>query len=141
MPASKKKSARKVSDQSSGVSNMSQWVSEQIKSFGDMAKGFAKNPIGIIALFIVLVYSFAAMLTFSGALAPTERTPFIYFLVLFPVAVLGVFAWLVSKHSIRLFAPSDFQNEENFMKIASSLVTVTGNQQGAAETKALVPHV
>jgi hypothetical protein len=29
-------------------------MSDQIKEFGDLAKGLARNPLGIIALFIVL---------------------------------------------------------------------------------------
>jgi CheY-like chemotaxis protein len=36
--------------------------------------------------------------------------------------VLGVFTWLVSKHSGKLFAPSDFKNEENYVKMQMSVV-------------------
>lgn len=35
-------------------------MSHEVKEFGDTARGLAKNPLGIIALFIVLVYGFAA---------------------------------------------------------------------------------
>lgn len=88
-----------------------------IKGFGDTAKSLARNPLGIIALFIVLVYGFACLVTaFSSSFSPTQKTPLIYFLVIFPVLVLGVFSWLVSCHSGKLFAPSDFRDEENFMK-------------------------
>ena len=59
----------------------------------DAAKGLARNPLGIIALFIVLVYGFASLVT-----------------------ALAVFAWLVSAHSGKLFAPADFKNEENFVR-------------------------
>ncbi len=48
--------------------------------------------------------------------------PLIYFLVLFPVLVLGVFGWLVSKHSGKLFAPGDFKNEDNYVKMQLSAV-------------------
>jgi hypothetical protein len=31
-------------------------MNDSVKSFGETAKGLARNPLGIIALFIVLVY-------------------------------------------------------------------------------------
>ena len=89
----------------------------------DVAKGLARNPLGIIALFIVLVYGFASLVTaFAGSFTHEERVPLIYFLVLFPVLVLVVFAWLVSTHSGKLFAPADFKNEENYVKMQLSAV-------------------
>jgi CheY-like chemotaxis protein len=89
----------------------------------DAAKGLARNPIGIIALFIVMVYGFASLVTvFAGSFTHEERVPLIYFLVLFPVVVLAVFAWLVSTHSGKLFAPADFKNEENYVKMQLSAV-------------------
>jgi Na+(H+)/acetate symporter ActP len=47
-------------------------MNDQIKSFGDVAKGLARNPLGIIALFIVLVYGFASLVT---ALSRFSSTP------------------------------------------------------------------
>ncbi|HZZ68851.1 MAG TPA: hypothetical protein VFE18_11830, partial [Phenylobacterium sp.] len=32
-----------------------------VENFGETAKGLARNPLGIIALFIVLVYAMAAL--------------------------------------------------------------------------------
>jgi hypothetical protein len=98
-------------------------LSDGTKGFGETAKGLARNPLGIIALFIVLVYGFACLVTaFSSSFTPEQKTPLIYFLVAFPVLVLGVFCWLVSKHSGKLFAPQDFKNEENYMKMQMSAV-------------------
>lgn len=98
-------------------------MSEDPKHFGETAKSFARNPLGIIALFIVLVYGFASLVTtFSGSLTSAERMPLIYFLIVFPVLVLGVFSWLVSRHSGKLFAPSDFKNEENYVKMQMAVV-------------------
>jgi len=98
-------------------------MNNQMQDFGNIAKGLARNPLGIIALFIVLVYGFAALVTtFNGEFTPVERMPLIYFLVIFPVLVLGVFAWLVSSHSNKLFAPSDFKNEDNYVKVQMSVV-------------------
>lgn len=92
-------------------------------SFGGTATSLARNPLGIIALFIVLVYGFASLVTaFAGSFSAAERLPLIYFLVVFPVLVLGVYAWLVSKHSGKLFAPSDFKDEENYVKMQMAVV-------------------
>ena len=82
------------------------------------AQKLAKNPLGIIALFIVLVYAIAALLLgVSGStLIHEERFPLILFLVLFPILVLAVFAWLVKNHHTKLYAPSDFNTEEGFFR-------------------------
>jgi CheY-like chemotaxis protein len=98
-------------------------MSSDIKTFGDTAKSLARNPLGIIALFIVLVYGFASLVTaFAGSLTSAERIPLVYFLITFPVLVFIVFAWLVSKHSSKLFAPSDFRDEENYVKMQMAVV-------------------
>jgi CheY-like chemotaxis protein len=98
-------------------------VSDQTKSLGETAKSLARNPLGIIALFIVLVYGLASLVTaFAGSFTAGERLPLIYFLIIFPVLVLCVFSWLVSKHSGKLFAPSDFKNEDNYVKMQMSVV-------------------
>jgi CheY-like chemotaxis protein len=98
-------------------------MDDQTKNFGETARSLARNPLGIIALFIVLVYGFASLVTiFAGSFNASERLPLVYFLILFPILVLGVFAWLVSKHSGKLFAPSDFKNEENYVKMQMAVV-------------------
>jgi len=86
-----------------------------LKSFGEAATGLARNPLGIIALFIVLVYGFAALVAgASSRLQSSERKPIVWFLVLFPCIVLLVFAWLVSRHHEKLYSPSDFRNDDSF---------------------------
>ena len=72
-----------------------------LKDFGDTAKSLARNPLGIIALFIVLIYGFASLVVgLSGRLDPGDRTPLVWFLVVFPCLVLAVFTWLVSCHHV-----------------------------------------
>jgi len=45
-----------------------------IKEFGNTAKGLARNSLGIIALFIALIYGFAALVLGKAShLEPTER--------------------------------------------------------------------
>jgi CheY-like chemotaxis protein len=101
-------------------------VTDPLESFSKAAQGLSRNPLGIIALFIVLVYGFAALVTaFSGSFSVSERAPLIYFMVIFPVLVLGVFSWLVSSHSAKLFAPGDFRSEDNYVKLMSATASLT----------------
>jgi CheY-like chemotaxis protein len=92
----------------------------------------------------VLVYGMAALVTaLTGGLASQERMPLIWFLVLFPVLVLGVFAWLVSCHPEKLYAPGDYKDETNYLKaiqVAVSLTAATAakSDQVAIDTDAIV---
>lgn len=86
--------------------------------FGETAKGLAKNPLGVIALFIVLIYGLAVLvLILASSLSPAERYPLVIFLVAFPVLVLGTFFWIVAHHSSKLYAPADFRNEDNYVRM------------------------
>jgi CheY-like chemotaxis protein len=70
-----------------------------------------------------MVYGFASLVTaFASSFTAAERLPLIYFLIGFPVLVLGVFSWLVSRHSGKLFAPSDFRDEDNYVKMQMAVV-------------------
>ncbi|HML83870.1 MAG TPA: response regulator, partial [Bacteroidales bacterium] len=105
----------------------------KLMSFGTSAKVFAKSPLGIIALFIVLIYGMASMvLTFNENLE-YQVIPLVYFLVFFPIIVFLGFLWLVARHHSKLYGPSDFKDEDNFMKMqistAISLTAATMNQQ------------
>src|SRR5882672_11180078 len=88
----------------------------EMSTFGSTAKGLARNPLGIIALFIVLIYGFAALtLGINTSLQSQERLPLVWFLVLFPVVVLFTFGWLVSRHHEKLYAPADYKSDEGFL--------------------------
>ncbi len=52
-----------------------------------------------------------------------------------PIIVLGVFAWLVSRHSVNLFSPGDFRDEKNYVEMVSSktLSTVASLTVAAAK--------
>jgi CheY-like chemotaxis protein len=70
-----------------------------------------------------VVYGLAALVSAcTSSFIPAERIPLIYFLILFPILVLVIFAWLVSRHSGKLFAPSDRKNEDNYVKMQMSVV-------------------
>jgi len=90
---------------------------QQLTDLGNAAKGLAKNPLGIIALFIVMIYGFAALtLGASTHLVEAERQPLVWFLVAFPVLVLVTFGWLVSCHHEKLYAPGDFKTDDSFLR-------------------------
>ena len=89
-----------------------------MKNFAESAKALAKNPLGIIALFLVLVYGIAA-LTFglsAASLSTQERWIILLFVVLFPCFVLFAFYRLVTKHHNKLYAPADWRDESHFLK-------------------------
>jgi CheY-like chemotaxis protein len=100
--------------------------------FAESALGFTKSPLGIIALFIVLVYGFASLVVGLGSGLSENVIPLIYFMVLFPVLVFIGFLWLVAKHHNKLYGPSDFKNEDNFIKAqmatAASLAAASAKQ-------------
>lgn len=102
--------------------------------FAESAKGFTKSPLGIIALFIVLVYGFASLVVGLGQGISEHITPLVYFMVFFPVVVFCGFLWLVANHHNKLYGPSDFRNEDNFMKSqmasVASLAAATAKQPG-----------
>lgn len=125
----------------------------ETEKFAESAKGFTKSPLGIIALFIVLVYGFASLVVgaisvgFSkeaseaSATLLQHLTPLIYFMVFFPVIVFFGFLWLVANHHNKLYGPSDFKNEDNFLKtlmptivsIAAAEARQPGNKDGLPE--------
>lgn len=88
-----------------------------IDTFMQNAKGLTRNPLGIIALFISLIYVFATLLcaTAVSNLTPSERQILLWFVVLFPIIVLGFFYKLVAEHHSKLYAPHDFQSDKSFL--------------------------
>jgi hypothetical protein len=87
--------------------------------FGQTAVKLSQGPLGIIALFIVLIHGFASLvLGLATDIGEGNRSVLVWFLVLFPVAVFGVFAWLVSTHHEKLYPPQAFREEEHFLHLA-----------------------
>lgn len=77
----------------------------------------------------MLVYGFACLLFgFSSKnLELVERQPLIWFVVLFPLVVLTLFGWLVSKHHDKLYAPTDYRDDGSFLKTIKQN-TIEANQ-------------
>ncbi|THB67198.1 MAG: hypothetical protein D6E12_09085 [Desulfovibrio sp.] len=86
-------------------------------------KWAAKNPLGILALFIFLIYSVSSLLFALSAeeLGSRHKEIVIWFITLFPLLVLIVFYRLVSKHHEKLYAPKDYKQAGEFGKIALEL--------------------
>jgi hypothetical protein len=84
----------------------------------ERSKGLAKNPLGIIALFISLIYGFACLVlsTSISNLISSERLPLIWFIIGFPIIILLAFIYLVTKHHQKLYSPSDYGSAESFLK-------------------------
>jgi CheY-like chemotaxis protein len=104
-------------------------VKNNIDSFGKTAATLSRSPLGIIALFLALIYGITALLAASSSLSPSERLPLIYFIIFFPLLILGVFAWIVVRHPTHWFGPSDFRNEENYVTLVAALTAAKSKER------------
>lgn len=101
-----------------------QWAMSKVEHRQEMIKmnhleNFIRNPLGIIALFLSVIYGIAGYVIsngFSFLHGCCERLPLIYFIVFFPVVVLVAFIYLVVKHNEKLYAPKDFDNQDGFLE-------------------------
>ncbi len=75
------------------------------------------NPLGIIGTFLTLVEGIAGLVIVKSQLKDCQNTILVIFVVLFPIIVLCVFYRLVTKHHEKLYSPSDYKDERNFVKI------------------------
>jgi len=73
------------------------------------------NPLTIVAIF-------AALAEVAGTVALVSVSPelqkvFVWFVMLFPTALVGLFFITLNFNPQVLYAPSDFQDEDNFLRI------------------------
>lgn len=86
------------------------------ENLGQTAVKLSQGPLGIIALFIVLIHGFASLVLGVGQhITGSDRSVLVWFLALFPVVVLATFAVLVSTCHEKLYPPGAFRREENFL--------------------------
>ncbi|MGJ5075513.1 hypothetical protein [Bradyrhizobium oligotrophicum] len=99
--------------------------------------GWIRNPLSVVALFISLIYGMSASLfSYSvSSLTRENQTILVWFIVLFPVAVLCVFAWLVAKHHLKLYGPGDFRSDDSFVSTFRSATTKEILEKREAEVK------
>ena len=111
--------------------------------------GLTKNPLGIIALFVSLIYGFACLVlstSISNLKGQEERLPLIWFIIFFPIIILIGFLFLVIKHHSKLYSPSDYGNAESFLKTVEgskkfSSVKVAVNQKNYKNPESLTDVV
>lgn len=90
-----------------------------MNNFLQHAKGLTRNPLGIIALFVSLIYGFACLVlstSISNLHDNCERLPLIWFIIVFPIIILVAFIFLVTKHHGKLYSPSDYGSADSFLK-------------------------
>src|SRR5205814_1557120 len=82
-----------------------------------------RNPLGIVALFISLIYGMSALLlgTAINALSLNNQTILVIFIVSFPFVVLSVFGWLVTRHHTKLYGPGDYGTDKSFLDASGTL--------------------
>jgi len=103
-------------------------------NFYESAKSLARNPLGIIALFIVLVYAVASVVI-SLAKAEFYQNPFhpaVVFLAVFPLVVLAAFTYLVARHHRNLYAPQDYEDPTDFFFGLKVPAALEGQKTGIA---------
>lgn len=92
-------------------------MSGQITDFVSGAKTLSKSPLGVISLFIVLVYGLASLVViFGAALDAKNKEILVWFLVSFPFFVFSTFTYLVVKHPKNLYSPKEFASDDGFLK-------------------------
>lgn len=92
-----------------------------MKDFLLSAGGLTKNPLGIVGLFVCLVYGLACAVFLANGrnFNCGENWILVSFVAIFPCVILFVFYRLVTLHHKKLYAPSDYKNEQNFMSMMS----------------------
>jgi hypothetical protein len=101
------------------MSDADQRESRPMPPFENTAVKLSQGPLGIIALFIVLIHGFASLaLGLAADIGETNQSILVWFLVSFPVVVFFVFAWLVSCHHLKLYPPQAFRDEAFFLRSA-----------------------
>lgn len=74
-----------------------------------------KNPLTVIAIFAgIAEVSGSAVLPF---ISETNQQTYIWFLMLFPFALITLFFMILNWNHKVLYAPSDFEDEDNFVNI------------------------
>lgn len=87
-----------------------------MNNLGDK-NNFFKNPIGVIGIFLVLTEAIASIVIVKSTLNDLQNTILVLFISLFPCLILGVFYILVTRHHEKLYSPSDYKDEQNFVNI------------------------
>lgn len=110
------------------------------ENFAQTAAKLSRNPLGIIALFIVLVYAIAGLI-FSSSAQGNERVILLSFLVIFPTIVFVAFYALVTRHHDKLYAPSDFSTDQHFITLIEKRIANSPTVRRLDETVAVLKTI
>lgn len=72
------------------------------------------NPLTIIAIFAGLAETLATVALVK--LPPEIQSIFVYFVMLFPATIVGLFFWVLYFKNTVLYAPSDFSNQNHYLE-------------------------
>lgn len=75
-----------------------------------------RNPLSMIALFVLFVEIIASFTLTNNSLTDGQRWTFVIFCIVFPILLLLIFSFLVWYHPEHFYAPSDYSNDESFLK-------------------------
>lgn len=79
-----------------------------------------KNPLTIIAIFAGIVE--VGSTTVLPFLEPDVQSVYVWFLMIFPTLLVGAFFVTLNQNHKVLYAPSDFKNDSDFVKLADNKV-------------------
>ncbi|HEY0133015.1 MAG TPA: hypothetical protein VGB85_03010 [Nannocystis sp.] len=96
----------------------------------------SRNPLGLLALCLVIGEAIAAMfLLHPAGLAASERLLLCGFVVVYPLCVVAAIYRLISRHHTKLYAPADFRDERCFLEVLR--LTDPGQALPLASTRAI----
>lgn len=97
----------------------------------DGMKGLTRNPLGILAIFLGVLYGIAGLLLGVDTLplSQANQDRLTWLVLIFPFVSLGVFGWLVSKHHTKLYAPHDYRSDEGFFGSFQPTTTAEAHQK------------
>ncbi len=97
--------------------------------------GHIKNPLTIIAIFAGLAEVGGTVVL--PLLQQRTQSVYVWFLMLFPTLLVGVFFWvLYNKHHV-LYAPSDFRDDSTFRDVMQAALPVQNVKKLEGESKTL----
>lgn len=95
--------------------------------------GHIKNPLTVIAIF-------AAIAEISGTtvlpfIEPNNQSIYIWFLMFFPIFLVGIFFITLNFNHKVLYAPSDYKNEDHFLRSFGTATTKEKEEKLREEVK------
>lgn len=103
---------------------------------GGTIQALSQGPLGIISMFILLVYGISSLVASITTLSLEQKTLMIWFIILFPVFVFSAFIYLIIFHSEKLYPPSQYKDEKNFLVALNTEKLSVATYLGMAKAKA-----